>query len=52
MKPDGVGDDDLALVREPQPPADRIERREQLVSAATRVAPVIAFSSVDLPAFV
>ena len=28
---DGVGDHDLALVREPQPAADRIERREQLV---------------------
>ena len=27
----GVGDHDLALVREPQAAADRIERREQLV---------------------
>ena len=30
-EPDGVGDHDLALVREAQPAAGRIERREQLV---------------------
>ena len=30
-EPDGVGDDDLALAREAQPPRGRIQRREQPV---------------------